>query len=176
MLPDSEPQEPRSPPELQAAVVDLDVMNAPEFAKGRLLGDTTEAPAPWALWNGQQYGVIPFTRCNGYARLLLLRLGLRVPILTANRYFDWFASPEAINRGWRSIDLTAAVARANAGFPVVVVGQEAGHGHIAIGVPSPSRDPSTLYVTAAGATNTAQMRFVDQFGGLAPRCRLFTHD
>lgn len=168
----------RSPETLLAAVNALDVANNPLFRKGKLLGEPIEAPpgAPLALWNGQQYGVIPYTRCNGYAGVLFAMLGCNVPWLTANGFADWFPGDSAKALGWRSVDYAEAVDRANAGYPVVVVSVEQPHGHIAVGMPSPGNDPVALYVSAAGATNSARMRFVDQFGQLAPRSRFYTHD
>lgn len=162
---------------LMSLVNVLDVLTNPLFQRGLLLGDPSEAPPPMALWNGQQYGVIAYTRCNGYVGVLLALLGCPVPWMTANKYAEWFATVDAKNLGWRAIDYVEAVNRANAGYPVVAVAAEfSGHGHIAVGVPSRSNDPTTLYVTAAGAVNAAQARFVDQFAHLAPRACFYTHD
>jgi hypothetical protein len=166
----------RSPQALIDAITQWDVLNNPLFMKGKLLADTTEAPAPWALWNGAQYGVIPYTRCNGFAGCVLLSLGCPVPWQTANQHFAWFPSPAAQEKGWTEVDYATAVNRANAGFPLVIVAQEPGHGHIAIGRPSPATYPTKLYCAAAGAVNSPCMWLVDQFGGLAPTAKFFTHD
>lgn len=164
----------RDPQALTALITSLDVRNNPLFLPGKLVVPPEYTPGqPLGLYNGNTIGVLPYTRCNGFAGVVFAALGSPIPWKQANELLTWFAG-DGKTSGWIEMVLGDAPARANAGLPVAIVATDVPHGHIAVGVPCPA-DPLGLYCAAAGSFNTACARVADQFGKLYGRARYFWH-
>lgn len=83
--------------------------------------------------------------------------------LTANATVRWLETHGAA-RGWAEGDAASAVGAAEAGQPVLAVWQNPdGHGHLAVVVPTLSREPC-LHVAQAGATCFSSRPLAEGFG------------
>jgi len=113
------------------------------------------------------------TLCNEAARFMCAVL--QVPLVRdiANNQRDWLAS----SLEWKTVDVETARQRAESGFPTLAVWKNptGGHGHIAVVVPAPLKDPGGVYVAAAGLRNTNCDTLNSQFG-LSIYPEFFTHD
>lgn len=103
-----------------------------------------------------------YTHCNAAARFICAVLG--VPMLNglANQQRDWLAQ----STEWKPVDVETARLRVISGFPTLAVWKNSsgGHGHIAVLVPAPLKDPGGVYVAAAGSSNTNCGTLNSQFG------------
>jgi hypothetical protein len=128
------------------------------------------------------------TWCNIFAWDVTRALGAEVPHwvdrmgratgagsgreLTANATVRWLETHGAAN-GWAEGDAPSATRAAEAGQPVLAVWQNPdGHGHVAVVVPSLSREPQ-VHVAQAGATCFSNGPLVEGFG--ARPVRFFIH-
>lgn len=113
------------------------------------------------------------TLCNEAARFLCAALGVPLPRDTANNQRDWLAA----STEWKPVDVETARQRAESGFPTLAVWKNptGGHGHIALLVPAPLKDPGGVYVAAAGLRNTNSGTFNSQFG-ISIYPEFFTHE
>lgn len=166
----------RDPQALTALITSLDVRNNPLFLPGKLVVPPDLTPnQPLGLYNGSTIGVLPYTRCNGFAGVVFAAMGCPIPWKPANDLLVWYADPAGGKpSGWIEMVLGDAPARANAGLPVAIVAPDKPHGHIGVGVPNPN-DPFTLYCAAAGSVSTSCERVADQFGKIYSRARYFWH-
>ena len=114
------------------------------------------------------------TLCNCLLTIYTAALGCAVPPMLANKQATWLASNEGKLAGWMPCDAITAHARANLGYPVVAAASnQAGHGHVALVVPSDVTDAGHLYVSSAGTRNFIRCRIERSFGDLRPT--FFTH-
>ncbi len=146
------------------------IERTPDSALGLAVAlDVEHLPCMQACTIVDRGNQISITRCSDYAKVWFAAMGCPLPVgFTANELFDWLAGAQAAVQGWVQCDLETATKRANLGYPTVAVLKEAGHGHIAPCIPSPSTDTSTLYVSAAGARNYNRCTLLTSFGHTAP--------
>jgi hypothetical protein len=106
------------------------------------------------------------TFCNDAITELTMGLGCPVPIALANAQHDWLAGSAGLAEGWMPVDSETARQRAELGYPVVASWKNGtgGHGHIALVVPAPAKDPGHIYVAAAGSKNYNRTRIENSFG------------
>jgi hypothetical protein len=168
----------RTPEALTQLITTLDVRNNPTFLPGKLLvpAELVGPNSTLALYNGQKYGVIPYTRCSGFAGAVFAGMGVPFPAgKTANEQLAWLAGDEGRAAVWAETKvLGEAITAANAGLAVAIVAHEDPHGHIGAGVPNPA-DLQNLYCAAAGSFNTPRQLYSVQFDHLAHLARFFIH-
>ncbi len=136
---------PRSRKALQATLDRFHVETASEYQRRDVTGD------------GQ-----PETFCNAYVADVTAELGCPVPRMLANAQVAWLDTPDAKSSGWEPASQIEALAALERG-EIVVVGwaNPGGHGHIAIGAPSPKVG---LHISQAGRTNFACRPVSSGFG------------
>jgi hypothetical protein len=128
---------PRSAEYLQGVILSLAVETNPAFEKRTITINGKSVVVTW---------------CNTFLRAVLTALGLPMPAVLANAIVDWLNSNEGKKAGWRVVDVFKAEELANEGKPVVVGVKLPGHGHVAIGVPSPDGTHG-LHIAQAGRSN-----------------------
>lgn len=124
------------------------------------------------------------TLCNCYVNAVTTALGCPIPPLKANDQIEkYLQANEGKLAGWTWIDKPTAILRANMGYPVVAGAvNPKGHGHIGVGAPEPIVPGSSqplghdLFVSAAGISNYARVKYEISFGPLAASGLFFTHD
>lgn len=110
----------------------------------------------------------PETFCNVFAVDACTALGVALPAHTlANDLSTWLASASGAHAGWVKCNEQEAQFSAECGRPVLAVIVEAGHGHIALGVPALGREPG-LHIAQAGRTNFSNGPLTRGFDHLQP--------
>ena len=125
-----------------------------------------------ARWIDDRGKRVFITLCNFAARDIAIAMGCAWPRMTANELFDWLSSTEGKVAGWRAVDVYKAEELANEGKPVVAVVKRSGHGHVAVGVPTPPGQFG-LHVAQAGKVNFSSGPVGKGFGRLQFLC--FAH-
>jgi hypothetical protein len=157
----------------------LDVVNNFAFLPHRrALPSSVGIKGPVVNVNGLDHVVTNMlTLCNAYVSVFTAALACPVPPRKANQQLEWLASNEGKMAGWTECARLTAIARAALGYPVVAAAMDAPHGHIAMVMPSPTKDSDGAYVSAAGARNFVFDKLERSFGAvLAAKCRFFTHN
>lgn len=172
---------PRAPDYLIQLATDFVVENAFAFLPHRRVIPVVagaKSTNPTVLIGGLVFQVTdPLTLCNAYVHAFTTALGCPVPPMKANDQLAWLESNEGKMAGWFDVNRTMAVERAVLGYPAVAVAYKAPHGHIAMMMPSPVKEPGAAYCSAAGAANHHYVKLEATFGPiLAPACRFFTHN
>ena len=148
---------PRSPDNLLDVVRGLKVETAEKYRKRDVTGDGK-----------------PETFCNLFLHDATVLLECPVPLMLANDQLTWLDA-QGVKWGWGRVDLAEAQRRADNGCPVVVGWRNpAGHGHIALAVPTPPGEDG-LHVAQAGSINFTQ-RPVGRGFGLATPVHFWAHE
>jgi len=102
------------------------------------------------------------TWCNRFVADATSQLDCPIPFRLANEQVLWLDTIDAAMEGWERVDQREAVLSTARG-EVVVVGwhNEGGHGHVAVGVPSPGLE---LHIAQAGARNFSNRAVSSGFG------------
>lgn len=169
----------RSPELLFELATALDVQNNFAFLPHRRLLPVQPGTRPAQVINLDGFDYEPtntLTLCNAYTSVFTAALGCAIPPTKANQQKAWLRL-EGQAAGWFECNRTAALQRASAGYPVVMVAYDQPHGHIGVVMPSPLADPATVYVSAAGRTNVKYGKALASFGPVLDKLALFfTHN
>jgi hypothetical protein len=153
---------PRSAENLRATVALFCVESAERYRRRDITGDGA-----------------PETFCNIFVSDTTRALGAEIPHNVAGAWQDVRANAEwlrAKNDGWRIATAAEAQARANVGYPSIVVwdAPNRAHGHIALLVPQRTNETGVV-IAQAGASNFSHGPLIRGFGQAAP-LEFFTHD
>lgn len=113
------------------------------------------------------------THCNAFAARIATKMGAVLPLALANAQHDWLTSAAGQAAGWERSDAVEAQTLADQGALAVaswrnpvMVGDDPGHGHI--GVLMPSLGEPGVWTAQAGARNFTRDLIQHGFGPIAP--------